>query len=409
VSSLTSITELSDREKKNRGLEYTPAEIAGQVRLWPDTYGRVEKHRDDIIGFLKHIVEGKSTNCILAGAGTSEFVGRCVEGLFRKCLKLPTSVFSTTAIVTNPDTCIIDGCKTLMISFARSGNSPESIGAVRIAETLSADISHLIITCNEHGKLNRDCGDLDSGMSLLLHEGCNDRGLAMTASFSNMVIAAQGISYIHSPETYSGFCEKLQACGDEMLHTAPDTVERLSSLNFSRAVFLGSGGNLGTAIESHLKLQELTSGSVMCTYDTFPGLRHGPEAVIDENTIVVAFVSNNAYVQRYELDLLAELKHKGLGRATLVSCASGSDAITELADFVVCYDRENKHQLPDDVTPPVHVITGQLLGLFKSIQLGFKPDAPSESGVINRVVKGVKVYDPVAFQESGHFEIIAER
>jgi tagatose-6-phosphate ketose/aldose isomerase len=409
VSSLTSITHLSKGEKKARGLEYTPEEIEGQVRLWSDTYSRVCRRRDDIIGFMKPLSAGQSKNCILTGAGTSEFVGRCVEGLFRKCLKLPTSVFSTTAIVTNPETCIIDGCKTLMVSFARSGNSPESIGAVRIAETLYADISHLIITCNGRGSLNRVCGNLDSGISLVLHEDSNDRGLAMTASFSNMVVAAQAVSYIHTLETYERYCEMLQACGNEMLYTAPDTVEKISRLDFSRAVFLGSGCNLGTAIESHLKLQELTSGSVMCTYDTFPGLRHGPEAVIDENTIVVAFVSNNPYVRRYELDLLAELKHKGLGRATLVSCGSTCDATAELSDYVISYDRAQKHQLPDDITPPVHVIVGQLLGLFKSMHLGFKPDAPSESGVINRVVKGVKVYDPVAFRESGNFDIIAER
>jgi tagatose-6-phosphate ketose/aldose isomerase len=174
-------------------------------------------------------------------------------------------------------------------------------------------------------------------------------------------------------------------------------------------VFLGSGSNFGTAVESHLKLQELTSGNVMCAYDTFPGLRHGPEALIDENTIVVAFLSDHPYVQRYELDLLLELREKGLGRATLVSCSAATDMIQDLSDFVIAYDPEERYELPDDLTPPVHVITGQLLGLFKSMQLGFKPDAPSETGVIHRVVKGVKVYDPVRFREKGEFNIIAER
>ena len=127
------------------------------------------------------------------------------------------------------------------------------------------------------------------------------------------------------------------------------------------------------------------------------------------DSIVVAFVSDHPYVQRYELDLLAELKKKGLGRATLVSCSVASDTIRDLSDYVIAYDPEGVRELPDDLTPPVHVITGQLLGLFKSIQLGCKPDAPSESGVINRVVKGIKVYDPIRFRERGDFDIIAER
>jgi tagatose-6-phosphate ketose/aldose isomerase len=408
-SSLTSILKLSQKEKKERGLEYTPEEIERQVDLWTDTCGRVEKRIGDLALFLKPFSRGGKNNCILTGAGTSEFAGFCVDGLFRKNLSLPTNVFSTTKIVTNPDHAIIDGCNTLMVSFARSGNSPESIGAVRIVESLSQNISHLIITCNEKGSLLEASKDMENGMAIALHEETNDRGLAMTSSFSNMVVAAQAVSYIYDFGAFSDLCEKLVTCGNQVLKTGPDLIEKLCRVEFNRAVFLGSGSNFGTAIESHLKLQELTAGSVMCAFDTFPGLRHGPEAVIDDNTIVVAFISDDAYVRRYELDLLAELKNKRLGRATLVSCSKATDTIRELSNYVVAYDTEKNCGLPDDVTPPVHVITGQLLGLFKSMQLGFKPDAPSESGVINRVVKGVKVYDPVVFRERGDFHIVAER
>jgi tagatose-6-phosphate ketose/aldose isomerase len=401
--------KLSQKEKKERGLEYTPEEIERQVGLWTDTCGRVKKRIGDLATFLKPFSRGGKNICILTGAGTSEFAGFCVDGLFRKNLSLPTNVFSTTKIVTNPDHAIIDECNTLMISFARSGNSPESIGAVRIVDSLSQNISHLIITCNEKGSLLEASEGMKNGMAVSLHEKTNDRGLAMTSSFSNMVVAAQAVSYVYNFGAFSDLCEKLVTCGNEVLKTGPNLIEKLCRLEFNRAVFLGSGSNFGTAIESHLKLQELTAGSVMCAFDTFPGLRHGPEAVIDDNTIVVAFISDDAYVRRYELDLLAELKNKGLGRATLVSCSKATDAIRELSDYVVAYDTEKNCGLPDDVTPPVHVITGQLLGLFKSMQLGFKPDSPSESGVINRVVKGVKVYDPVVFRERGDFHIIAER
>jgi len=408
-SSLTSIIKLPKKEKKERGLEYTPEEIGGQVSLWPDTCSRIEQRVDDLAQFLKPFSEWGRNSCILTGAGTSEFAGCCVEGLFRKHLLLPTNVFSTTKIVTNPDHAIIEGSKTLMVSFARSGNSPESIGAVRIADSLSKNISHLIITCNEKGSLMLAAEGRERSLAIALHRKTNDRGLAMTSSFSNMVVAAQAVAHVNNFGGYSGVCEKLVSCGNEVLKTAPDTIEKLCRLKFNRAVFLGSGSNFGTAVESHLKLQELTSGGVMCAYDTFPGLRHGPEAVIDGKTMVVAFVSDHPYVQRYELDLLSELKDKGLGKATVVSCSRATDRIRDLSDYVIAYDPEGRCELPDDLTPPVHVITGQLLGLFKSIQLGCKPDAPSESGVINRVVKGVKVYDPIRFRERGDFDIIAER
>lgn len=408
-SSLSSIIKLSRKERRERGLEYTPEEIQGQVELWPDTCSRIEHRLDDLSSFLKPFSEWGRNSCILTGAGTSEFIGYCVEGLFRKNLALPTNVFSTTKIVTNPDDTIIGGSKTLMVSFARSGNSPESIGAVRIADSVSENISHLIITCNEKGNLMQVAEGREKSLAVALHRKTNDKGLAMTSSFSNMVVAAQAVAHVDNFQPFAGYCEKLVSCGNEVLNTAPDIIEKLCRLEFNRAVFLGSGSNFGTAVESHLKLQELTSGGVMCAYDTYPGLRHGPEAVIDEKTIVVAFLSDHPYVQRYELDLLLELRKKGLGRATLMSCSAATEMIKDLSDYVVAYDPGERYELPDDLTPPVHVITGQLLGLFKSMQLGCKPDAPSESGVIHRVVKGVTVYDPVRFRERGDFNIIAER
>ncbi len=408
-TALDSILKLSRKNKRERGLEHTPEEIYGQVELWQDSCGRVEKRIDDIRSLLKPFSEWGRNTCILTGAGTSEFIGYCVDGLFRRNLALPTNVFSTTRIVTNPEDTVIGGSRTLMVSFARSGNSPESTGAVRIADSTSENISHLVVTCNEKGNLMQLIEGRKRSLAIPLHHKTNDNGLAMTSSFSNMVVAAQALTHVDHFQSYTGFCEKLVTCGREVLHSAPDVIEKLCRLDFNRAMFLGSGSNFGTAVESHLKLQELTSGAVMCAYDTFPGLRHGPEAVIDENTVVVAFLSRDPYVQRYEIDLLGELKEKGLGKATLVSCAAATDGIRNLSDYQVQYDPKQICDLPDNLTPPVQVITGQLLGLFKSVQLGFKPDAPSESGVIHRVVKGVKVYDPVRFREKGDFRIIAER
>ncbi len=48
--------------------------------------------------------------------------------------------------------------------------------------------------------------------------------------------------------------------------------------------------------------------------------------------------------------------------------------------------------LPDELRVVTDVVVGQLIGLFASLKLGLKPDAPSSSGVINRVVSGVRIY-----------------
>jgi tagatose-6-phosphate ketose/aldose isomerase len=407
-TALTALMQSPDREKRARGLEYTPREIHGQVDLWADTVERIERRLPEIRSFLEPLSGKGSSTCILTGAGTSEFVGYCIEGLMRRRLRLPTDVFSTTKIVTNPEDLFVPGMHHLLMSFARSGNSPESVGAVRIADMLATRVSHMVVTCNRDGKLMDEIAGRERCLAIDLHPDTNDRGLAMTSSFSNMVVAGQALAHIFEPETFTGHVEGILACGRRVLDTAPDVVERLCRLDFDRAVFLGSGPNFGTAVESHLKLQELTAGAVMCAYDTFPGLRHGPEAVVHRGTLVVAFISRDPYVRRYETDLLAELKEKGLGRALMVCCDRAGEPLSGFADFTVEYDPGLRHAFPDDLAPPVQVIAGQLLGLFKSVQLGFRPDAPSETGVIHRVVRGVKVYDPVAYRKRGAFDIIAQ-
>jgi tagatose-6-phosphate ketose/aldose isomerase len=396
-------------QKQERGILYTPSEIAGQVDLWEKTFRIFKQHSAEMGTFMHRFLKKAKGTVICTGAGTSEFIGYCISSLIRKNFVIPVNVFSTTSIVTVPEDVFLSKIPLLLISFARSGNSPESIGAVRIADMLNDEVFHIIITCNEDGKLRTWAEGKSHAYVLTLDSATNDRGLAMTASFSNMVIAAQMLSFVFSLDEYEKIFPNIVNAGRNMLEIAPNTAREICTLDFTRAVFLGDGNNYGTAIESHLKLQELTAGAVMCSYDTFPGLRHGPEAVIDARTLVVAFLSPDPYTRAYEEDLLLEIRNKKIGKA-LVTCGKNlSDPLRRVSDFVIDCDPGGMLKLGDRFTPPVFVIAGQLLGLFKSIDLGCKPDTPSESGVIHRVVEGVKVYDPKRFREKGKLKIIAER
>jgi len=408
-TALTELTSSDIPQKQEKGLLYTPSEIAGQVDLWEKTFRIFKQHSGEMGTFLHRFLKKAKGTVICTGAGTSEFIGYCISSLIRKNFEIPVNVFSTTNIVTTPEDVFLNNIPLLLISFARSGNSPESIGAVRIADMLNDEVFHIVITCNENGKLRKWAEGKPHTYVLTLDSATNDRGLAMTASFSNMVIAAQMLSYVFSLDEYGKMFPSIVNAGRNMLEIAPDTVREICALDFRRAVFLGDGNNYGTAIESHLKLQELTAGAVMCSYNTFPGLRHGPEAVIDDRTLVVAFLSTDRYVRAYDEDLLLEIRNKKIGKA-LVTCGKNpGDSLRRVSDYVIDCDPSGMLELGDRFTPPVFVIAGQLVGLFKSINLGCKPDTPSERGVIHRVVKGVKVYDPKRFRESGKLEIIAER
>jgi tagatose-6-phosphate ketose/aldose isomerase len=406
---LSELLSLAPAEKERRGLVFTAQEIAGQAALWPSTYERFASFLPAVRPFLEEFLARPRKCVLLCGAGTSEYVGLCVEGLLRRRLGVPVSTVSTTALVVSPQDWFVPGHATLLVSFARSGSSPESLGAVRVAEALADPVYHLILTANAQGELAREAAALKRARLFSMDPRTNDRSLAMTAAFSNLVVAGQGLAHAGSFSEYERLFARIVEAGGRLLERAPDALAALARQGgYERAVFLGDGAHFGTAIESRLKLQEMTGGAVMCAYDTFPGLRHGPEAVIDPRTLVVAFLSEDPFARRYELDLLQELRSKRIGRAVLAVAAQAGEA-SGLADLCVEYDPDLSLGLPADYAPPVQVIAGQLLALFTSLARGLKPDNPSEAGVIHRVVEGVKVYDPAAFRAGRGFRVVAAR
>jgi len=407
-TALTKLVELSTERKEGRGVLYTAPEIFGQVELWSDTFRRCAALREQLTGFLNRFKKQSRISVVCTGAGTSEFVGYCLEALLRNRWGAPVNVISTPKIVTTPGDFFIQGYTTLLLSFARSGNSPESLGAVKIADMLSKDVRHIAITCNQKGALFQEISGRADGKAVLLDEKTNDRGLAMTASFTNMLVAGQILSHLFSFAEYEAVFDNLVRAGRSILEKAPDVTEEIAQLGFERAVFLGDGGNIGTAVESHLKLQELTAGRIMCTWDTFAGLRHGPQAVIDPNTLVVAYLAADGYAQRYQLDLLRQIREKRIGKAVLTVAHKIPDEIRGMCDYAIEYGPQVE-AVPDELVPPVYVIVGQLLGMFASLRLGLRPDNPSESGIIHRVVEGIRVYDPLSYSRTGRTEVIAER
>ena len=197
---------------------------------------------------------------------------------------------------------------TLLISFARSGDSPESLATFELAEKLNDTIYHLIITCNPQGKLAKMALNTKNSFIFLLPEGTNDQALAMTSSFTSMTLAGLLISDIKNIEKNEENVKKLIEFGKIILDKYAIELKEVANLDFKRIVFLGSGPLKGTAKESHLKVIELTDGQIICQYDSFLGFRHGPKAVIDESTLLIYLFSSDPYVYKYEVDLVKSNK-----------------------------------------------------------------------------------------------------
>ncbi len=393
MNPLGRLLALDAGEKARLGVEATPAEIAQQPEMWRDTARRFAAAAAAIRDLLARVgLPAPGAEIVFAGAGTSDFVGRCVQGPVSASLRTRCLAIPTTDIVTHPEYAFPADKAEVMVSFARSGNSPESLEALEIALAERPSIRHLIVTCNADGALARRAAELgDRAVTLVLDPRTNDRGLAMTSSFSSMVVAGLGLAYLDRTSEYVALVDRMAAAGEAMLAAMPEVAERLANLGPERACFLGSGSAFGAAVESHLKLQEMTDGQLICLCDTFLGIRHGPRAAIRSNTLTVYFLAGDPQVRRYELDLIRSNRDQRIGLAHLI-VADHEDGLRELADEVVAFDPTAKLGLPDHMLAPVYTIAGQFLGLFASLQRGLKPDAPSAGGVIHRVVQGVTIY-----------------
>lgn len=362
-------------------------EIYQQPEMWRQTYQILLDKEKEISEFMtSHYNE--ETTIILTGAGTSSFIGNILEFVMPKYGFYSVKSVPTTDITTHPEAIFNKNKKYILVSFARSGNSPESLAAVNIADSICHNnIAHIIITCNENGKLVKEYAE-DNRLILILPPETNDKGLAMTSSFSSMLLASMLLFDVKKIVNKKEGIDNLYKKGEYLISTYSDQIKKIAALDFERAVFLGTGELKGIAEECHLKLQELTDGKVVCLFDSFLGLRHGPKAAINEKTLLVYLFSNDDKVFQYERDLVVQTNQQVKPIAQIYVSQKKRSTGNVVFDLEMLPDRMNFTEF-DAI---LYVLIGQLLGFYKSIDLKLDPDNPSASGKIARIVEGVIIY-----------------
>ncbi len=393
MNALDELLQMDECKKTVGGVRYTPQEIAQQPLAWRQTVDAIRGQAAGLADFMRRALETRSRNVVhLVGAGTSHFVGESVRNLLAQAWpdRIVAPVASTEVVVA--PTLATAQSTGLMVSFARSGQSPEGNAALRLVQALRPTAAHLAITCNSHGELAALAGSLgEAGYALVLPDITNDNGLAMTSSYSSMVVAGQALAYLDKLADFAALVERLAEAGAHVLASYAGLAKELAGTGFHRAVYIGNRDLYGVALESHLKMQEMTAGRVLCKAESTLGLRHGPLAALDERTLVVVFLSADRYVRQYEIDLLREIAGRRLGQRRIAVADQATPEITALVDDVVEL-APHAAPLPDLHKAPAAIIFPQMLALFRSIAEGLSPDAPSPAGVINRVVQGVNIY-----------------
>ena len=365
----------------------TYREIKQQPSVWLKTYEIILSQKAGIKAFLDRYPSDEY-EIVLTGAGTSAYIGDALAPALFGTRFRGAKAIATTDILTLPGMYFDSRSKVLLISFARSGNSPESIGAIKAVENTVSEVAHVLITCNASGELARMKGD--NILTILLPPETNDLSLAMTSSYSTMLLTCSLIAHINDIEDQRRYIEAVSSATGKAMERYEEDIRKLADKDFKRAVFLGSGTLKGVAEESRLKLQELTDGAVMCCHDSFLGFRHGPKALVNPDSLMVYLLSPVLSVQRYELDLIRQIKANNGVKGSILVCRinPGFDP----SDFDILIETGLPDGVPGYFGCVAYIFVAQLLGYFKSLQCGLNPDSPSVSGNISRVVEGVTLY-----------------
>ncbi|MET0536073.1 MAG: SIS domain-containing protein [Steroidobacter sp.] len=366
---------------ETRGAQWTAHEIAQQPAVWADVTQLVAAQRARLDAFLVPLLLNPSTRLVFTGAGTSSFIGDCLAPAVSAHLRRRVESLATTNIVSGPQRYLQRDLPTLLVSFARSGNSPESVATVELAERVVSNVHHLIITCNAEGELAKRASKLRSAHVLLLPDSINDRGFAMTSSFTSMVLVGGLIFGAIREQSVPALCR----AADALLPKAWSLAQRLVGREFQRVVYLGSNELSSLASEAALKLLELTDGQVVALGQSTLGFRHGPKTIINNRSLVVLLLSNDAYVRAYDEDLLAELRRDARAGEILAVTAhevKGGEQV-KVEGLAGASDLE---------LAMLYVIVAQTYALTQSLALGLTPDRPNAAGVVNRVVQGVTIH-----------------
>ena len=382
---MTAFLGLSPDQIEKRGAEHTAREISQQPAVWRETAAIVTSRREEVGAFLRPLLDRRDLRIILTGAGTSAFAGEILAPALSRRMGRRVDAVATTDIVSNPAEHFAEDRPTLLVSFARSGNSPESVAATELADQCLSECHHLVLTCDPGGRLYNDHSGVDRSLVLLMPEAANDQGFAMTSSFTSMLLAAWLLLGDVTPE---GTVERLAAAAEQILSTRSEDARELASSDYERVVYLGSGPLKGLARESALKLLELTAGGVVTYFDSPMGFRHGPKSVLDERTLAVIYISSDPYTRRYDLDLLAELQRSMRPGSVIAVAATSGIGSNGQGTWLI----DGLEYVEDPALALPFVLVAQLLGLYFSLALGRTPDNPFPDKEVNRVVQGVTIH-----------------
>ena len=367
----------------------TAKEILQQPALWRNLAQLLMKQSQEIDAFMSRLEKLSDLRIILTGAGSSAFIGESLQMMLGRGYGLRSEAIATTDIVSAPEAVLFD-VPTLLVSFSRSGESPESMEALRLASKHINKLYNLVVVCKKESSLADMAAQSGDTLILDMPEGSSDLGFAMTSSVSCMMLGTyMALSGIQASR-YAEYIHQLADSVEKEFKAMDNLARDIASFPYDRMIYLGSGGLKGLAHEGAVKSLELTNGKVNASYESPMGFRHGPKTVINKRTLTVHFIFPLLKTRLYDLDLLHELVEQKEENKQAAIADKNGDMPSGL-DYAFLYEPVGAEY--QELTAYIKgLLFLQLISLEKSMESGTPTDNPSIGGQVSRVVRGVKIH-----------------
>lgn len=327
------------------------------VRKLVDIYFEDEEVKIDqeIVDSIK-----EADRLYIIACGTSYNAGLIGKQYLEKWANIPTEVHLASEFAYNRP---MLSKKPMYIFISQSGETADIRSVLTKTREENIDIKMLVITNVGSSTLSRE-----SDYTLLIHAGA-EIAVASTKAYVGQVVVLALLAYKLAKEANLPIDFDLKnelslvSNAIEQILSDQERIQKLSQEIFKmrNAFYIGRGIDYYTCLEAALKLKEISYVQT----EGFAGgeLKHGTIALIEENTPVVAFITNS----NLELNTrsnLAEVKSRGA--KTLAIC---------LEKFA----KEGDYAVPtvyEDLGPIVTIIVAQLFSYFVALDRGLDVDKP---------------------------------
>ena len=219
----------------------TAKEILQQPVLWKRLAELLKNQQAEINAFMEELPPLCQLRIILTGAGSSAFIGESLQAMLLRTIGLRTETIATTDIVSAPESYLAN-VPTLLVSFSRSGESAESMEAIKLAAKHIKKLYNLVAVCKKSSTLEKLAKDTSATLVLDMPEGSSDLGFAMTSSVSCMILGTYAVLSALNADDFGIYIRLIADSAEKEFKPMDELAQKIAAFQYDRIVYLGSGG-----------------------------------------------------------------------------------------------------------------------------------------------------------------------